>query len=110
MTDQGATPATRDDSEVMAETRSVFKLLSLLLDYPTERLVASSREWGEAVKGFSDSIAKKNCGHFLAQLDSTPLLQLQEEVHEAFRFQSGHLPQFDLSRVWRNQGAGLCPG
>ena len=65
-------------------------------------------ELGKAVKGFSDSIAKKNCGHFLAQLDSTPLLQLQEEYTRLFDFNPATCLNLTFHECGETKGRGFA--
>ncbi len=89
MTDQSSAPATSGASDIIGEARPVFKVLSVLLDYPKERLVKAREELGRVVNTFSNSIAKDKCRDFLAHFDSTPLLQLQEEYTRIFDFNPG---------------------
>ncbi len=86
MTDQNATSTTISDSDALTEARSVFKVFSLLLDYPGERLIEAREELGWIINGFSHSIVKTKCAHFLAHLDADPLLELQEEYTRLFDF------------------------
>ncbi|MGO9567699.1 MAG: nitrate reductase molybdenum cofactor assembly chaperone, partial [Desulfomonilaceae bacterium] len=86
MTDQSAAPITMGKSTVMEEARPVLKVLSLLLDYPRERLIEARQELGDVINGFSHSVVKDKCGVFLEHLDATPLLQLQEEYARLFDF------------------------
>jgi nitrate reductase delta subunit len=89
MIDQSSTPVALSDSATMGEARSVFKVLSVLLDYPEQRLIEARDELGGIVMSFSNSIAKEKCGDFLARVDATPLLELQEEYSRLFDFNPG---------------------
>lgn len=62
----------------MAEIGCMYKMLSVLLEYPEARLLDSMQDLREAVHGFPDPAAKPVCLDFLTYLDSTPLVRLQE--------------------------------
>lgn len=124
MTDQDATPTTMSDSTAMTEARSVFKMLSLLLDYPGERLTEARGELGDIVNRLSHSILKDKCAHFLAYVDATPLLRLQEEYtrlfdfnpatclnltfHECGESKARGFPLANLSRLYKDAGYELA--
>ena len=108
MTDQNTNPTTMSDSAAMAEARSVFKVLSLLLDYPGERLIEAREELGDIINGFSHSIVKAKCGHFLAYLDATPLLRLQEEYTRLFDFNPATCLNLTFHECGESKGRGFA--
>lgn len=108
MTDQNTNPTTMSDSASMAEARSVFKVLSLLLDYPGERLIEAREELDDIINGLSHSIVKAKCAYFLAYLDATPLLRLQEEYTRLFDFNPATCLNLTFHKCGESKGRGFA--
>lgn len=92
----------------MAEARSVFKVLSLLLDYPGERLIEAREELDDIINGLSHSIVKAKCAYFLAYLDATPLLRLQEEYTRLFDFNPSTCLNLTFHECGETKGRGFA--
>ncbi|MFC1837028.1 nitrate reductase molybdenum cofactor assembly chaperone [Thermodesulfobacteriota bacterium] len=63
---------------MIKETRSILKVLSILLQYPDQELVGAVQDLRRIVRTFSHSRTRTDCESFLEYLDSTPLVNLQE--------------------------------
>jgi nitrate reductase delta subunit len=108
MTDQNTNPTTLSDSADVAEARSVFKVLSLLLDYPGERLIEAREELDDIINGLSHSIVKAKCVYFLGYLDATPLLRLQEEYTRLFDFNPATCLNLTFHECGESKGRGFA--
>lgn len=67
--------------------RPPYKLLSLLLQYPDETLLAARPAIGDAIEALPASPARAALGRFLARLTSAPAIELQQEYVETFDLQ-----------------------
>ena len=67
-----------------AEESHIFKVLSILLQYPDQELLEGVQQLRETVRGFSRPAAISVCDGFLAYLESNPLIRLQEEYTKTF--------------------------
>jgi nitrate reductase delta subunit len=63
----------------MDETRQMFKVVSLLLQYPEPDLIDALPELEQIISNWSRSEVKDKCGRFLAYLHAAPLAELQVE-------------------------------
>ena len=66
------------------EENQIYKVLSILLQYPDRELLAGLQQLRETVQGFSRTTAISVCDRFLAYLESNPLIKLQEEYTRTF--------------------------
>jgi nitrate reductase molybdenum cofactor assembly chaperone NarJ/NarW len=108
MTDQNATTSIMSDSAAMEEARSVFKVLSMLLNYPEKRLIEARRELGDVVNEFSHPIANQKCGDFLAYVDAISLIQLQEEYTRLFDFNPATCLNLTFHECGESKGRGFA--
>jgi nitrate reductase molybdenum cofactor assembly chaperone NarJ/NarW len=108
MTDQSTTPIAIRGSPVMGQARPAFKVLSMLLNYPEERLIEARQELGDVVNEFSNSIVKLKCSDFLAYLDETPLLKLQEEYTRLFDFNPATCLNLTFHECGESKGRGFA--
>jgi nitrate reductase delta subunit len=81
------------------ETRQLFGLVSRLLDYPDEEIVNSAAEIGQTAKNLSNGL-KEDLLDFLAWLQKTPLVELQEEYTRTF----DHNPHLCLNLTFHKWG------
>lgn len=63
----------------MNETRQMFKVLSLLLQYPEPDLIGALPELEQIIRAWSCSEVREECGRFLAYLQAAPLVEMQAE-------------------------------
>ena len=63
---------------------SIFKVLSILLQFPDQHFGAYVEQLQNAIQKFSSDAARSACNNFSAYVKSTPLLRLQEIYTEAF--------------------------
>jgi len=68
------------------DKRRIFKLFSMLLEYPNEDLIESSEELRLELTRLSAFPTMAPCGDFLDFLDSTPLIFIQEQYSTVFDF------------------------
>jgi nitrate reductase molybdenum cofactor assembly chaperone NarJ/NarW len=66
------------------QTCSLFKILSVLLQYPDEGLMRDLGEVDEAIREVRSQPAKDACLEFLAYVEKSPLMALQEEYTRIF--------------------------
>jgi len=71
-------------ANAIAEHRSLFKIVSILLLYPQEDLIGSIPELGSAIGSLQELPGKSACAVFLSYLQSKPLIRLQEEYTRTF--------------------------
>ncbi len=76
----------RSDGLMPAAQRRLFKVLSLLLDYPEEGLVHSLPELSSVLDEMPNCRAKSACREFLDYLGTNPLYRLQEQYTRTFDF------------------------
>ncbi|MBI5572198.1 MAG: nitrate reductase molybdenum cofactor assembly chaperone [Desulfomonile tiedjei] len=69
---------------ILEDRRLLFKLFSLLLQYPDEELKGSVRGLQDGLACFSEVPSVAGCLGFLAYLERTPLVTLQEEYVRTF--------------------------
>jgi len=69
---------------MMKNNNVIYKILSILLDYPESEVFESLSELEGAFDGFPDSPARAVCCEFLSYLRRTPLLTLQEVYSRTF--------------------------
>jgi nitrate reductase delta subunit len=77
----------RSDGHLPAAQRTLFKVLSLLLDYPEEGLLHSLPELSSVLDEMPNCRAKSACREFLNYLGTNPLNRLQEQYTRTFDLQ-----------------------
>jgi nitrate reductase delta subunit len=82
--------------------RWLFKLLSILLQYPDEGLTSALADMEEYSAMLPEKIAEPVFGRFLPWLRNTPLLDAQEHYTQTF----DHSPETCLYLTWRRWGEG----
>jgi nitrate reductase molybdenum cofactor assembly chaperone NarJ/NarW len=73
-------PAFEDIGEMKPKPveNNIFKVLSILLQFPDQELLKHVLQLRNALKDFYNATARSACEDFLAYLESTPVLKLQE--------------------------------
>ena len=93
-------------SIMTGEERPLLKVLSILLHYPDEELLGSLAKLKGALRGIVHSRARTACQDFLAYLDTTPLIHLQNKYSQTFNFD----PAVSLYLAYSDSGAGIERG
>jgi nitrate reductase molybdenum cofactor assembly chaperone NarJ/NarW len=91
---------------ITEDRRLLFKLFSLLLQYPDEELKGSVRGLQDGLTCFSDGPSVAGCLGFLAYLERTPLVILQEEYVRTFDLR----PATCLNLSFHERGDGKIRG
>jgi nitrate reductase delta subunit len=66
------------------ETRRIFKLLSILLEYPEDEAMEHIEECRIVASRLSDGEVKSSATEFISYLGTTPLIELQETYTATF--------------------------
>lgn len=69
---------------MLRRRRPPYKLLSLLLQYPTDELLAARPAIGEAIEALPPSPEREPLQRFFAGFNARPALELQQEYVETF--------------------------
>lgn len=90
------------DRNKEGERRILFKIASLLLQYPTDGFLSSLHGWEGLWQNFSPAPAADKFRAFLKYIQETPLLRLQEEYTRTFDFS----PSTCLNLTYHRWGEG----
>jgi nitrate reductase molybdenum cofactor assembly chaperone NarJ/NarW len=96
------------EMEPRSAKNDIFKALSILLQFPDEELLGHVPQLQDVVRTFSNATTRAACNDFLAYLESTPVLRLQETYTATFDLNPQTCLNLSYHKCGNSQERGLA--
>lgn len=88
--------------------KDIFKVLSVLLQFPDQELLGHISQLQDVAQAFYNTRARSVCNDFLAYLESTPVLRLQQTYTETFDLSPQTCLNLSYHKCGNSQERGLA--